>query len=320
MSTAAVAIPVARGPTRPGYWFTFRGVFPGLVAGAGCLWVVCVVLSLSSLVGLSSSSFAFYAPWVIDSPWSMAAMLGWGCLVSALAGSFVHRRMQRRTGVSLSRGLTLASVAAGGYAPWLVSTTPGGRVALSLLATPAILRVAAFERSGQPRQLPARVELSRRRVVALLLCSALALVMPFALLHPFALRGSGQSGSGSLVTSGWLYDAPPGTRVRADAGLQTGLFPVTVTSVHLVGQMQALRVLRVAIGDNGPVPGARARNLPVRIAAGDSVWISYTLALRYCPYPPASITRIRIGYRELGLALSQTVPLADGNTLLSCQP
>ena len=305
---------------RPGYWFTFRGVSVGLIAGALCLWLVCVVLSLSSLVVLSSSSFAFYAPWVIESPWSMAAMLGWGCLVSALAGSFVHKRMQSRAGVPLSRALTLASVAAGGYAPWLVSTTPGGRVALSLLATPAILRVVAFEHSGQPRQLPARVELSRRRLAVLLLCSALALVVPFALLHPFALRGSGQSGSATQVTSGWLYDAPPGTRVRAEAGLQTGLFPITVASVHLVGRTQALRVVRMAIGNNAPVPAASARTFPVRIGAGRVLWISYTLELRYCSYPPASVTRMRISYRELGLPLTQTVPLADSNTLLSCQP
>jgi hypothetical protein len=318
MSTATAVLEGTSHPGgRPRYSFTFRAVAVGLITGLAALWAICTVVSLLRVVGLSSPpGSTLYAPWVIDGPWSLAAVLAWGLLVSSLVAAFVGRRMQARTHTTVSRALMIVSVAAGGYGPWLLGTTVLARVVMSLLLTPAIVRVVVFEPSGQPRQLPARLELSAGRLAGLLLFAALVVVAPFALLHPFALRGSGESG-GASVSAGWQYDVQPGQIVKAEAGLETGLFPVTVTAVRVLGQSRALRILSFTPGDNAPVTASGA-GLPMRIAAGQSLWVSYKLALRYCTDPPASITRIRVSYRELGLALTQTVPLAGSNTLVSC--
>ena len=57
----------------------------------------------------------------------------------------------------------------------------------------------------------------------------------------------------------------------------------------------------------------------IRVAARDSFWIGYAVALRRCPSNPVAVTQLKVSYRELGLSLTQTVPLAGSNTLLSCE-
>jgi len=292
------------------------------IAGGLCLFAGGALLSWTSLVGLGSgSNVSIYAPWVIDGPWAFVASIGWAALVVALIGSILRGRIKAHDGALLSSGLTLGSVAIGGYTPWLLSATPTGRLGLSLFLMPAVLRLVAFDGSGQPRVVPWRIELPRRLRVGALLCAAAALVGPYALLHPFAIHGSGQSGGTFTNTaSGFLYSARPGEAVQAEAGLQLGLFPITVTDVRLVALPREIRVLRVTLGSNPPLlqPTPHAR-LHARVGARHSLWIGYAVTLTRCPSQTAAITRIRISYRELGLSLTQTVPLAGSNTILSCQ-
>jgi hypothetical protein len=161
------------------------------------LFVVEVLVSLSALVGVASSSFSIYAPWVIDGPWALVASIGWGVLVAALIGAILRERVAARTGVVVSPGLALVSVAIGGYAPWLLSASGNARIALSLLLVPAVLQLVAFDHRGAARRLPRAVELSGRHLLATLGISALVLVLPYSLLHPLSIHGYGGSGAAS---------------------------------------------------------------------------------------------------------------------------
>jgi len=316
MSTAiAGAQTVTDGGERPGYWLTFRAVAVGLLGGGILLWAASAVLSLTSLVGISNGGLSEFAPWVIDGPWSLVAVIAWGLLVSALFGWLVRRRIEARTTVVLSRALTMAAVAVSGYGPWLVAATPTARMAISLFLAPAVVRFATFEHSGRPRLPPARLELTPARLRALLLVSVLGVAGPFSLLHPFAVRGSESSGNSSQGTVGNVFDTAQGKVVQAAAGIENGLFPVAVTAVRILGDTRAIRILSVQ-ADHLPELGSA--RYPIHLRARGSLWVTYRVALGYCADPLPAITRIRLDYSELGLALSQTVPLGGANTLLSC--
>jgi hypothetical protein len=321
MSTAAVE--AYAGPPRngPGYWRLFGVSALAQLAGGVCLFVGVAVLSWTSLVGLNSgSNLLIYAPWVIDGPWGLVASIGWAALVSVLIGSILVARVEARFGVPSSRVLTWASVAMGGYLPWLLTATPTGRLGLSLFLMPAVLRLVAFDGSGQPRMLPPRFDIPRRFRFTALFCVAAVLVGPYALLHPLAVHGTGESGGSFTTTdSGYLYQAQAGQPVQAEVGLQVGVFPITVTAVRLVGLPRGVRLIRIALGSSPPLLRASlTAQLPGRVAARHSLWIGYAVALTRCPRQPLAITRIKLSYRELGLSLTQTVPLAASNTLLTC--
>jgi hypothetical protein len=299
----------------------FASAASAQIVGGFCLFVITVALSSTSLVGLNGgSNLLLYAPWVIDGTWALIASAGWAALVSTLIGAILWRGMRARLGVPCSLGLTVASVAVGGYAPWLLTSFPTARLGLSLLLTPAVVRLVAFDGSGQPRRLPACLDLPRRVRWAGLLYVALAVVAPYALLHPLAVHGSGESGGTfTSVDAGLLYQVRPGQPVQAEADLQAGVFPITVTGVRLVGLPQGLRVVRIALGSNVPLlRSARHGRFPVRVAARHSLWVGYAVALTHCPAQPVAITRLEISYHELGIPLTQTVPLAGFNTLLTC--
>lgn len=320
MSTA-VAVSASAGPPRqrPGYWLLFRTAAVAQFAGGLCLFVLGALLSMTSLVGLNLSNLSLYAPWVIDGPWAFAASIGWAALVTALIGSIVRERVEARAGAPPSRVLTMASVAIGGYGPWLLATTSGARLALCLLLMPAVLRLIAFDRSGQPRQLPHGIELSRRVLAMGLVCGAAAFVGPYAVLHPLRTYGSGGS-AGDYTNDGVLYHVRPGQTVQAEAGIQVGTFPITVTGVRLIGVPKEIRIVRVALGVSPPLlHPAPPAHLRARVAARHGLWIGYAIALTRCPSRQAAITQIRVSYRELGLSLTQTVSLNGSNTILSCQ-
>ena len=320
MSTAAVD--AYAGPSRngAGYWRLFGASALAQLAGGVCLFAIVAVLSWTSLLGLNSgSNLLIYAPWVIDGPWVLVASIGWAALVSVLIGSFLVARVETRFGVPPSRVLTWASVAMGGYLPWLLTTTPKGRLGLSLFLMPAVLRLVAFGGSGQPRVLPPRFDIPRRSLFTALFCVAAVLVGPYALLHPLAVHGTGGGGSFTTTDAGYLYQERLGQPLQAEVGLQVGVFPITVTGVRLVGLPRRIRLIRIAL-ESSPLllPTSATARLPARIAARQSLWIGYAVALTRCPSQPVAITRIKLSYRELGLSLTQTVPLAGSNTLLTC--
>ncbi len=228
---------------------------------------------------------------------------------------FARHLIWERTGAWPSRTLTQMSVALGGYGPWLLATSPGGHVVLSLLAIPAILRVLAFDRAGQPRRVPRCFELSLGPFTAVLVACAVVLIVPFALQHPFTANGySPQAADGKIV-----HPTKPGRWLTASAGLTGGRFAVAVTGVRLLGPSGGLRVAPGVLSVGGPTfPFARRAPLPFHVPAGRSLWVSYRLKIRRCEGRPVGVTRIRLSYRELGLSLTQTVRLADGSMLLTC--
>lgn|GEM_PF-3980736 len=57
----------------------------------------------------------------------------------------------------------------------------------------------------------------------------------------------------------------------------------------------------------------------MRVGARAQLWIGYEIKLvNGRPAAPVGVGRVRLDYRQLGLALEQTVSLAGNQTLLAC--
>ena len=333
MSTVALpTIPLSgRGDQRPGYWLVLRRVLLGQVLGSLALVLGTAVLAWASLVRLNTSGLSLFAPWLIGGAWSIVASVGWGVLVVALVGSVVRSSVQRRTGATLSPGLTLLAVAIGGYGPFLLAASQQARLVLSVLVTTVLVLTLAFDGSGQPRRLPAGVELSRARLAALVAGCAVVLVAPFAVLHP--LLSFANLEVGALGSNPNLSPNPspgdnlrPGERLQLMTALKPGDFAITVTAVRLLGTDGVLHVDRSVVTLNAPPepafwhPRARATTLPLRVAAWQALWVSDTLTLKRCPATPVTLTAVRVSYREFGVSLTQVVPLDQNTTVAACAP
>ncbi len=92
---------------------------------------------------------------------------------------------------------------------------------------------------------------------------------------------------------------------------------MTVTGVELLGNTGALRVLRVSLAAGEVPPWRRSTSLPMDLAAGKALWITWAVALTRCR-ARASIDRVRLDYSVLGLDTSQTVVPLHATTL-SCE-
>jgi hypothetical protein len=108
--------------------------------------------------------------------------------------------------------------------------------------------------------------------------------------------------------------------VRAQAGIETGALPITVTGARVLATARDAQIVKVALVVNVPLSEHRIprRGLALAVPARHSLWIDYSVRLSDCAGQPAGVTRIRVSYRVLGLALSQTVSLGGGDTLLTC--
>jgi hypothetical protein len=301
-----------------------RRVLLAQVCGSACLWLATSVFAWVALVRVNVSGLSIYSPWIVDGAWSAAASVGWALLVVALIGSVVRASVQARTGGTLSRGLTLLAVAIGGYAPLVLTASSGPRIVVAAFVTPVLVQMLVFDDAGQPRRPSAGVELSRRWLAALVVVAAVVLVAPFAVLHPllsFTNLETPAFGSspnpGSTATVG--YGLRRGEQVQVVTALKPGDASITVTAVRLLGTGDSLRVDRiVATVNTMPEPFARTHQPPIRLAAWQALWIRATLTLTRCPGRPVTLTAVRVSYREFGLSLSQTVPLDQSTTVLSC--
>jgi hypothetical protein len=322
VSTALAARQPAQPSGRPGYWRLFGVAAFAQFFGAIALLGIGILLSLTSLVGLNSGAgLVTYAPWVVDGPWAALGDIGWGLLVVALVAVLIRERIQTLLGLKVSRVLTLAAVALAGYLPWVVASTATGRVLISLLVMPAAVSGVVFDATGEPRRLRPVWELSGIRHAALLGASALALVTPFALLHPLSVHGNGEDGGGTYEQSagGFVYTVRPGHLVAASVGLQGGLFPIRITRIEIVPSSSALRVVRITRGSTPPfMRPVRRWALHFAVSARGSFWIGFAVELTRCVSQPVAVGAIRISYTQLGLPLSQTVSLSGNDTLLAC--
>jgi hypothetical protein len=322
----AASLGAAGGGRRPGYWLITRRVLLGQALGTVMLLAFAALLSSTSLITIDMSSLSIYEPWIIDGPWSLLAALGWGLLVVTVVGSLVRAEVTRRTGVRLSRTLTLAAVALGGYAPTLLEETRGARVVLTVLATAALVRALAFAPDGSARVLPSRAEPTRRSLAALFLATTVAVVIPFAILHPLLSLGSIDNGAFSSAAN--PSDAPalanlsPGGHLGFQTALKPEHFAITITAIQLVGAGGALRTDHRYLNVNspyvGPPFGPPALALPLHVAPAQAFWIDYRLTLTRCTRRPLELSAVRISYRELGLSLEQTVPLDQRLTIAPC--
>lgn len=301
--SAASVVPGGRTGRRPGYWFLLRGVLPGQIVGT--LWLWLIAIALSPFVHFHTGSRSVFAPWQIDSLWSLGAAVGWGVLVSALIGAAVGGRVRAHTGVTPSRVLTLVSVAAGGYGPWLLATTPGGRLVVTALATPALLRGLAFDHSGAARRLPRRVELTRIGLGVAALGTALVLVAPYALLHVAPRAATSPLVVYAGLDTSYITGTDPGRPLQGEAGLTAGLSPITVTAVRLTGTAGAKLALRIGAP---PFTSDSPLALPMRIAPRHTLWLGYSVALGRCGGLTATVIRVQVNYVASGISRTQTSP------------
>jgi hypothetical protein len=304
---------------RPGYWQVLRGVLLGQVLGTVALTGVCWLLSALKLVGVGQHAFAVFLPWRIEGLWSLAAAVGWAVIICTLIGACVCNAMERRTETRISLGVCVFAVALGGYGSMLLGGTSAGELLLAVFLAPAVVRLAAFERDGAPRRPAWPIDLRGRPTAVILAVAALLLVAPYSVLHPFAADGEswGTQGQAEESSTSDLHAVVANQRVEAGVGLQGGRLPMTVTGVRLLGNIAALRITGVGLTPNEPAGSwPRGAAPPVHLRAGESLWISYTVALRRCP-ASASVDRVRLSYRVLGIDMSQTViPLHS--TRLTC--
>jgi hypothetical protein len=310
---------------RPDYWVVWRRVLLAEVGGSLCLLAIAAVLSWTSLASVDVSNLSMYAPWLIDGPWSLAASLGWGLLVVALIGSIVRAQVQARTGRELSRGLTFAAVAIGGYGPTVFNVSSAVRLVLTVSVTSALMLVLGFEHSGEPRRLPALLEFSRRRLAVVLPVIAVVLVAPFAVLHPllsFASLETGAFSSAPNPESQPIYYLRPGGHIQVATAMKPGHLPITVTGARILGTDGVLRVDRVTVSRDSPPYPFTANNrtqLPLRVDAGHALWISAKLTLIRCVTSAVTVSAVQISYRELGLALTQAVSIDQSTTVAGCR-
>ena len=318
MSSAVVGAGSTVPPGRtPSYGRLFgSAAFAQIVGGILLLYVGGITLSLTRLVGISSGpGLSIYAPWVVDGPWAVGALIGWGALVAIVIGSLLRGRVERRLEVEPSRTLIVASVAIGGYAPWFFTSSVPGRAVLSLFLMPAVVRVLAFDSTARPRRLPGRIELSRRQLSIGVVIAVFALVLPYSLLHPFSVNGFGSSIGGDGESTA-IATISPGQEASLAAGMQSGNLPLTVTSVRLIHGPDL--VISDVRSNGSPWSTPEISGVRIHLSARGSLWISYDVKLDACPTNPTGVTRIRITYTQLGLPLEQTVSLAGNDTLLTC--
>ena len=255
---------------------------------------------------LHTGGRSLFVPWQVDSAWVLAAAIGWGVLVSATIGSAVRDRVRLRTGVTPSRLLTFASVGAAGYGPWLVATTPGGRLVLSVLATPALLLVLAFDHSGQARRLPRRVELTRAGL-GVVLAGALVLAAPYALVHLTA-----RPTAPALVVFTGLDTSPVyGT---GEAFLTGGSLPDLRTAVRVLGAGDARAAVRIGAP---PFSSDRRPALPMTIAPRHNLWLGYNAAIKPCTDMTDAI-RVQVNYVIHSKTRTETSPPAYNNATGTC--
>jgi len=290
---------------RPGYLRLLPGVLWGQILGSVGLWVLCVVLSFASLVGVGGVTW-IYLPWSISGAWSLAAAVGWGTLVAALIAGAVRDGVRRRAADAPALLWTTIAVALAGYGSMALGSTAGARIALSVLLAPLTVRLLAFTADGRARPAPASPYLPRPRTLILL---AVALAVPYSVTHPFAAQGSGVSGPGAGQGSDYRFAVGPGRPVSVDVGLSSARFAAHVTGVAPVGRTADVRTVAVAVTLDGASPASASTRLPSRVPAGSQPWISLSVALRRCPSAPATVTGVRLGYRMLGLELTQQVAL-----------
>jgi hypothetical protein len=194
-------------------------------------------------------------------------------------------------------------------------------VVLSVSVTAALMLVLVFEASGEPRDLPAAVELSRRRLAVALPVIAVVLVAPFAVLHPllsFASLETGAFSANPNPEAQPIHYMRPGGHVEVTTAMKPGHLPITITGVQILGTGRALRADRLwASVVSPPFPFRPSAPLPLRVGARQSLWVSAKLTLIRCDSSTLRLSAVRISYRELGLSLTQTVPL-DQSTTLAC--
>jgi hypothetical protein len=281
-----------------------RGVLFGQIAGTICVWLIATTFTL--VVHLHTGGRSLFLPWKVDSAWSLAAAIGWGVLVSATIGSAVRDRVRLRTGVTLSRLMTFASVGAAGYGAWLVATTPGARLALTVLATPAVLLLLAFDNSGQARRLPRHVELTPAGL-GVLLAGAAILVSPFVLVHLPA-----RPNPPALVAFTGLDTSPAyGT---GGASLEAGRSPVTVTAVQVIGTGDARVAWRIGYP---PFSSDRPLALPITIASRHTLWLEFNATVEACTGVTEAI-RVRVTYATHGRTRTETTAPAYTDTAGIC--
>jgi hypothetical protein len=314
MST--IALEPALAPKRPGFFATLWALLLAFLAAAVSLTAVALVAMIAAVVGRVTETHprvgAIDWPFAHAGAWSVAAnaVVTAGALgICALwARSLVARLADDH--VSLARVWAILVVT--GYAPFIAyrGLVPLHFV-LGLLATTFLVRRYAIGVA------PARV--SRRAVAA---ASTLAALVPlsYGLTHPLWYESDVGGGAAPDYATHRIVFRPRHARTVAVAFTlrNWGRAHVTLLGVS-GGDTPLLRVAGARAGFLEPAPFASTVPLAGRRAAGGTdLDVTIFLRLAGCDTSSgtATLDRVTVRYRYLGLTLSQPLLLAMRPTLV----
>lgn len=317
MSALAGSPRAVDGGRRPSLFRLLGAVLGGEVLAAVQLWIGTIVLGLIGIAPIGGRGDWVWLPWQLDGIWALIGAIGWGYLVCSLVAAAVSRGIERRGYGRPAAEWMRISIAVSGYGAMAVGRTAGAHIVAAVVAGAIMIRLAAFNLDGSPREwrwaLPERHKLAGTVLAVLVAVS-------YSGLHGFVADGDG-----GTFPNGTIH-ARVGHTVTLYVGLSHMLAPVTITGLSLGGTgTRNISSSALIINPNPGVtmipdslrsyPGAHhfsgyvwhPTRLPYLVAAGTAEWVSLNVTLTTCAR--VTVNMLKLHYTVLGIATGQSVPL-----------
>jgi hypothetical protein len=236
---------------------------------------------------------------------------------------FVGGSVERRGFDRPAAGWLRIAIAISGYGAMALGHTVGARVFYAVVLGAIVVRMLVFVADGSARSWswsPGR----RVQVLAALL--AVLVGVSYGVTHAFAADGSGGSYSSQAT------DVRPGQTETVDVGLSHVRFGAEVHAATLTGpgaENVAVRSMVLHVGNPLELtPPSMLRNipkafrsslaltstrLPYRVPAGQELWISIRVVLRFCS--TATLNTLKLRYSILGIPTAASIPIGTPLTL-----
>lgn len=305
------------------------GLVSSMLAGGfttGVLfWVVGMPLGMLAVVPLDGQPYRPpWLPWEVHGVWALVAAVAWGAITCWLTAILVIEAMTRRRIERPATEWVTLAVAVSGYLPLAFGSTHAAQVIYAVALGAIMLRLLAFDTVGRAR--PWRWQPSRR-ARATTAAGAVLVALSYSVTHALVADGSGGTFSGSTVA---LRVGRPQTLAVGLSGMR---LPITVKSVAITGPGSAnARVNAIVLNLDmpnylTPLSAFRrfpelhraglitsATQLPFRVPASRSLWISARVSLRDCQ--TATVDTLKLRYTVLGVSTSASIPLSGPLTLI----